>query len=198
MLHATSRSRRPNRNGRARNHRKLIHATSSSRRNGIVRSSSRAHAAHRFLGVGVRAWMDASSFDFCRLRSGLAGRQFSSRAVPDLGADGLTYCSVRSSITDSPHGSTSAAYDTRSSPDLAGGTGDAVLDRPSAVLCASRWSAVPVVAVAATGKSTCAASVLLVSRHCSVGGLACSSSVYARTQVGSVAYGRARILPSNW
>src|SRR5262249_12939880 len=55
-----------------------------------------------------------------------------------------------------------------------------------------------VASATATGKCDHASSILLVSRHCGVGDLAHSSGVYAQSQVGRVAYGRARILPCDW
>ena len=47
----------------------------------------------------------------------------------------------------------------------------------------------------ATRKGARATRVMLACRRCSVGGMACSGCVYARNAIGSVACGRARILP---
>ena len=140
--------------------------------------------------------MALSSFALCEHHSCLARRQLSYRSVFDLDRTGVASRGIRREIADRPYDSTPSADDHRSSLDLGGRTGNAVL----------AWHAAPIYAVRASSTTSTGSRAVVGARPFSTGGLladGCSriggmaypASFYARIAVGTVARGRTCMFP---
>ena len=140
--------------------------------------------------------MALSSFALCEHHSGLARHQLSYRSVFDLDRTGVASRGIRREIADRPYDSTPSADDHRSSLDLGGRTGNAVL----------AWHAAPIYAVRASSTASTGSRAVVGARpfstrglladSCSgIGGMAYSGGIYAGIAIGTVACGRACVLP---
>ena len=195
MRRVTPRSQRAKADAPRRNHR-TIHAYSRSSRIRIVDVSGSTYVGPGSHGMRVLARMASSSLRFSERYSSLARRRFSPRTVFDLGVGRLTTSRIRRGIADGSYGPASAAHDIRSCFNPVGRAGDAVVARYAAEGCPIRSRSIVSMAAGAAGWwCTFATCVLLACCRRGVGRMACPIGLCAGVAIGSVARGRARMLP---